>query len=66
MRTLYVLQSLLFLLQVVSKWVEQSATYGIPRSGRFSLTASLGDPVKIRAWGIAGMISTKLSSCSGF
>ena len=39
--------------QVVSKWVEALETFGIPRSGKFSLVASLGDPVKVRAWGAA-------------
>jgi hypothetical protein len=40
--------------QVVGKWVGQLEGYGIPRSGKFSLNAALGDAVKIRAWTIAG------------
>ena len=34
--------------QVVSKWVAALEQFGIPRSGKFSLVASLGDPVKVR------------------
>ncbi|GFH33074.1 uncharacterized protein HaLaN_32389, partial [Haematococcus lacustris] len=51
--------------QAVSKWVEQAAKYGIPRSAKFSLTASLGDPVKIRAWGIAGLPNDSFSIDNG-
>ena len=35
--------------QVVSKWVAALERFGIPRSGKFSLVASLGDPVKVRS-----------------
>jgi hypothetical protein len=41
----------------VAKWVGALEAMGIPRSGKFSLNAALGDPVKIREWGIAGACS---------
>ncbi|GIL57271.1 hypothetical protein Vafri_12526 [Volvox africanus] len=40
---------------VVGKWVEACATARIPRSPSFSLSAALGDPVKIRSWTIDGL-----------
>ncbi|MEW5313906.1 MAG: hypothetical protein WDW38_005438 [Sanguina aurantia] len=51
--------------QVVSSWVAACQTSGIPRSARFSLTASLGDAVKIRAWGIAGLPNDSFSIDNG-
>ena len=51
--------------QVIGKWVESSAKIGIPRSARFSLMLSLGDAVKIRAWGIAGLPNDSFSIDNG-
>ncbi|GFR52768.1 hypothetical protein Agub_g15379 [Astrephomene gubernaculifera] len=41
--------------QVVGKWVGGCAAARIPRSANFSLSAALGDPVKIRSWTIDGL-----------
>lgn len=43
----------------------QLEEFGIPRSGKFSLMASLGDPVKIREWGIAGLPNDSFSIDNG-
>ncbi|GAX74205.1 hypothetical protein CEUSTIGMA_g1654.t1 [Chlamydomonas eustigma] len=51
--------------QVVGRWVAGLETFGIPRSGKFSLVASLGDPVKIREWGIAGLPNDSFSTDNG-
>lgn len=46
----------LFLSQdCISGWVEQCNKKKIPCSESFSLNATLGSPVKIRAWNIAGL-----------
>jgi dynein heavy chain len=50
---------------VVGRWVAGLETFGIPRSGKFSLVASLGDPVKIREWGIAGLPNDSFSTDNG-
>lgn len=39
----------------ISGWVEQCNVKKIPCSESFSLNATLGSPVKIRAWNIAGL-----------
>ena len=39
----------------ISSWVEQCNVKKIPCSESFSLNATLGSPVKIRAWNIAGL-----------
>ena len=41
--------------QCISRWVEQCNVKKIPCSESFSLNATLGSPVKIRAWNIAGL-----------
>ncbi|KAG2482389.1 hypothetical protein HYH03_018685 [Edaphochlamys debaryana] len=41
--------------QAVSKWVGACAAARIPRSATFSLSAALGDPVKVRSWTIDGL-----------
>ena len=38
---------------------------GIPRSSEFSLSATLGDPVKIREWNIAGLPTDSFSVDNG-
>uniref|UniRef100_UPI00398F1DFB dynein axonemal heavy chain 7 isoform X1 n=2 Tax=Pristiophorus japonicus TaxID=55135 RepID=UPI00398F1DFB len=47
------------------KWVEQCKMMRIPCSDDFSLTTTLGDPVKIRAWNIAGLPSDSFSIDNG-
>ena len=39
----------------ISDWVQQCNKKKIPCSESFSLNATLGNPVKIRAWNIAGL-----------
>jgi dynein heavy chain len=39
----------------VDQWVKESIAKGIACSDNFSLTATLGDPVQIRSWTIAGL-----------
>jgi hypothetical protein len=39
----------------VGEWHKQCESKSIPCSGVFSLSATLGEPVKIRAWQIAGL-----------
>ncbi len=41
--------------QVVGKWVAACAAASIPRSPAFSLSAALGDAVKVRSWTIDGL-----------
>ncbi|XP_012937339.1 dynein heavy chain 3, axonemal [Aplysia californica] len=40
---------------MVKEWHEQCVSRKIPCSNTFSLSATLGEPVKIRAWNIAGL-----------
>ena len=48
--------SLLFFFQdCMSEWHKMCSEKGIPVSERFSLSATLGEPVKIRDWQIAGL-----------
>lgn len=57
--------SLYTCLQVVNRWVQLCVSTGIPTSSHFSLAASLGDPVLIRAWGIAGLPNDSFSIDNG-
>jgi dynein heavy chain len=36
-------------------WVESCEAKEVPNSGKFSLERVLGDPVKIRNWGLFGL-----------
>ena len=40
---------------MIKEWHEQAISRKIPCSEVFSLSATLGEPVKIRAWNIAGL-----------
>ncbi|GMH41668.1 hypothetical protein BSKO_09578 [Bryopsis sp. KO-2023] len=51
--------------QVTTKWVASCKSKGIPSSPSFSLCEALGDPVKIRAWGIAGLPNDSFSVDNG-
>ncbi|XP_060113048.1 dynein axonemal heavy chain 7 [Heteronotia binoei] len=46
-------------------WVLTCKAMGIPCSDDFSLTGTLGEPVKIRAWNIAGLPSDSFSVDNG-
>lgn len=43
-------------------WVTACETAGVPCSPKFSLSAALGDPVKIRQWNILGLPKDDFSS----
>ncbi|KAI9333781.1 dynein heavy chain and region D6 of dynein motor-domain-containing protein [Zopfochytrium polystomum] len=49
----------------VNEWVSASRAAGIPCSDSFSLAKVLGDPIKIRAWTIAGLPSDAFSIDNG-
>eukprot|EP00803_Ostreobium_quekettii_P003694 evm.model.scf_198.7 EVM.evm.TU.scf_198.7 scf_198:70733-88803(+) len=51
--------------KVSTKWVQACKQKGIPSSDTFSLVTALGDPVKIRAWGIAGLPNDIFSTENG-
>lgn len=44
-----------FRTECVKEWHSLCADKAIPCSSSFSVSATLGDPVKIRAWNIAGL-----------
>lgn len=50
---------------ITASWVEKLAELRIPRADSFSLQATLGDPVKIRAWHIAGLPTDNFSVDNG-
>nr|XP_019953955.1 PREDICTED: dynein heavy chain 12, axonemal-like [Paralichthys olivaceus] len=47
------------------KWTELCQSKNIPSSDDFSLSKTLGDPIKIRAWNIAGLPSDSFSIDNG-
>ena len=47
------------------EWVASCKAAGIPSSEAFSLTKTLGDPVKIREWTIRGLPKDDFSCCNG-
>ena len=49
----------------VSEWVKSCTDCGITCSQDFSLSKTLGDPIKIRAWNIAGLPSDAFSVDNG-
>jgi dynein heavy chain len=51
--------------QLVSQWVEGALERKIPTSDDFSLVNTMGDPVVLRNWGIAGLPSDQASSENG-
>uniref|UniRef100_A0A8C4J970 Dynein axonemal heavy chain 7 n=1 Tax=Dromaius novaehollandiae TaxID=8790 RepID=A0A8C4J970_DRONO len=51
--------------QVICRWALLCKTKDIPCSDDFSLTNTLGEPVKIRAWNIAGLPSDMFSIDNG-
>ena len=50
---------------MVDEWLDQLHNLGIPRSDGCSLVNTLGDPVKIRNWQIAGLPRDTLSIENG-
>ena len=51
--------------EAIVSWVQECKRFKIPSSAKFSLTDSLGDPVKIREWGIAGLPNDSFSIDNG-
>jgi len=51
--------------KLVEKWVEGCVEREIPTSDDFSLVSTMGDPVTLRNWGIAGLPSDQVSSENG-
>ena len=51
----------LFSQEQTLKWVEQCRALNIPCSDSFSMTSTLGDPVKIRDWNIFGLPTDSFS-----
>eukprot|EP00116_Pleurobrachia_bachei_P000103 sb/3460365/ len=49
----------------VSEWTKSCQACGITCSDQFSLSRTLGDPIKIRAWNIAGLPSDSFSVDNG-
>ncbi|XP_062316503.1 dynein axonemal heavy chain 12 [Osmerus eperlanus] len=47
------------------KWTQLCKTKNIPSSDDFSLSKTLGDPIKIRAWNIAGLPTDSFSIDNG-
>jgi len=50
---------------MVKEWTDGALERNIPTSEDFSLVKTLGDPVVIRNWNIAGLPNDKVSSENG-
>ena len=55
----------IFFQEQIAAWITSVANKGIPRSDNFSLQETLGDPVLIRAWNIAGLPTDGFSVDNG-
>jgi dynein heavy chain len=51
--------------KLVEKWVEGCIERQIPTSDDFTVVKTMGDPVILRNWGIAGLPSDQVSSENG-
>jgi dynein heavy chain len=51
--------------KLVEKWIEGCIEREIPTSDDFTLVKTMGDPVVLRNWGIAGLPSDNVSSENG-
>ncbi|XP_049610508.1 dynein axonemal heavy chain 12-like [Syngnathus scovelli] len=49
----------------ISQWIKLCQTKNIPSSDDFSLSKTLGDPIQIRAWNIAGLPTDSFSIDNG-
>lgn len=49
----------------LSTWIEQTAKYQVPCSEAFALGTTLGDPIKMRAWTLAGLPNDTFSLENG-
>ncbi|XP_015203470.2 dynein axonemal heavy chain 12 isoform X1 [Lepisosteus oculatus] len=54
-----------FRLECTKNWTKVCKTKNIPSSDDFSLSKTLGDPIKIRAWNIAGLPTDSFSIDNG-
>uniref|UniRef100_A0A8D2Q6Q0 Dynein axonemal heavy chain 1 n=1 Tax=Varanus komodoensis TaxID=61221 RepID=A0A8D2Q6Q0_VARKO len=52
-------------ISLYEEWVSQLQSYNVPHTKEPSLVATLGDPVKIRSWQIAGLPNDTLSVENG-
>ena len=52
-------------LEATQDWTAQCKSYNITCSNQFSLSQCLGDPIKIRAWNIAGLPTDDFSIDNG-
>lgn len=51
--------------QIVTEWMRMAQAQGIKISSKYSMRNTLGDPVEIRKWGIAGLPSDSVSVENG-
>ena len=51
--------------ECIDDWVQKAKALNIPCSDKFSLAKVLGDPIKIRAWTVAGLPSDDFSIDNG-
>ncbi|KAL7754340.1 hypothetical protein RI367_000321 [Sorochytrium milnesiophthora] len=51
--------------QALSSWNAQCTSQSIPCSGAFSLGSTLGDPIQIRSWTLAGLPNDSFSKDNG-
>ncbi|KAI9354083.1 dynein heavy chain and region D6 of dynein motor-domain-containing protein [Zopfochytrium polystomum] len=49
----------------LSDWNEKCVSFKIPCSGSFSLVGTLGDPIQLRAWNLAGLPNDSFSRDNG-
>ncbi|KAJ3206419.1 Dynein heavy chain 7, axonemal [Entophlyctis luteolus] len=49
----------------LSDWNDKCLSHQIPCSGAFSLVSTLGDPINLRAWNLAGLPNDSFSSDNG-
>ncbi|KAI9202130.1 dynein heavy chain and region D6 of dynein motor-domain-containing protein [Polychytrium aggregatum] len=55
----------MYRLECINEWLKNCREYRIPCSDTFSLDKTLGDPIKIRAWNIAGLPTDQFSIDNG-
>jgi dynein heavy chain len=49
----------------LNEWTKQCRDFRIPCSSGFSMTTTLGDPITIRAWNLAGLPNDNFSCENG-
>lgn len=51
--------------RILKEWINKLDEFNIPLSEKYKLTVTLGDPVKIRSWNMAGLPSDSVSIDNG-